>query len=60
GQTLLHLACFLDYSDLVSFLITRGIDMDARDRNGCTALHFAALNGSKECARLLLIAGADM
>lgn len=59
GQTLLHLACFLDYSDLTSFLITRGIDMDARDRNGCTALHFAALRGSKECARLLFLAGAD-
>lgn len=59
GQTLLHLACFLDYPDLVSFLIIRGIDMDARDRNGSTALHFAALSGSKACARLLLIAGAD-
>jgi len=60
GQTLLHLASFLNYSDLASFLITRGIDMDARDRNGCTALHFAALSGSKECARLLLLVGADM
>jgi hypothetical protein len=60
GQTLLHLACFLDYPDLASFLIFRGIDMDARDRNGSTALHFAALSGSKACARLLLIAGADV
>jgi hypothetical protein len=60
GQTLLHLACFLNYSDLALFLIDRGIDVDARDRNGCTALHFTALSGSKECARLLLIAGADM
>ena len=60
GQTLLHLACFLNYPDLTSFLITRGIDLDARDRNGWTGLHFAALSGSKECARLLLIAGADV
>ena len=59
GQTLLHLACFLNYSNLVSFLINRDIDMDARDKNGCTALHFAALSRSQECARLLLRAGAD-
>ena len=60
GQTLLHLACFLNYPNLTSFLITHGIDLDVRDRNGWTGLHFAALSGSKECARLLLIAGADM
>ncbi|KAF8123646.1 hypothetical protein EV363DRAFT_1547406 [Boletus edulis] len=49
-QTLLHLA----------FLIAHGVDLDARDRNGCTALHFAILVQSKECTRLLVVAGADL
>lgn len=59
GQTLLHLAVFLGFSSLTKFLISHGADLDARDRNGYTALHFAALSQSKECGAILLQAGAD-
>ncbi|KAF8122340.1 hypothetical protein EV363DRAFT_1555532 [Boletus edulis] len=45
---------------LTEFLIAHGVDLDARDRNGCTALHFAILVQSKECTRLLVVAGADL
>lgn len=59
GQTLLHLATYLKFPTLSQFLIDRNIDIDARDRNGYTALHFAALVQSSECAKLLIDAGAD-
>lgn len=59
GQTLLHLAAFLGFSSLVIFLVKHGIDLDARDRNGYTALHFAALSRSEQCVSVLLDAGAD-
>ncbi|KAF8432917.1 hypothetical protein L210DRAFT_3710267 [Boletus edulis BED1] len=60
GQTLLHLAVFLKFTSLTEFLIAHGVDLDARDRNRCTALHFAILVQSKECTRLLVVAGADL
>ena len=60
GQTMLHLAAILGFSDLIRTLIRYDIDLDARDRNGYTALHFASLARSKDCARLLINAGADL
>ncbi|KAF9241585.1 hypothetical protein BU15DRAFT_87168 [Melanogaster broomeanus] len=60
GQTLLHLAAFLKFASLTEFLIAHDIDLDARDRNGYTALHCAVLVQSKECAKLIVDAGADM
>ncbi|KAG2153713.1 uncharacterized protein EDB93DRAFT_1270603 [Suillus bovinus] len=60
GQTLLHLASFLGFAELTKFLIAHDIDVDARDRNGCTALHFAVLSLSKPCMELLVAAGADL
>ena len=60
GQTLLHLAVLAKFPSLVKFLISQGIDIDARDNNGCTALFLAALTGSRECARALVDAGAAL
>jgi len=60
GQTLLHLASFLGFAELTKFLIAHDVDLDARDRNGYTALHFAVLSLSKPCLRLLIAAGADL
>ena len=59
-QTLLHLASFLGFSSLTSFLVKHGADLDARDRNGFTPLHFAAISGSSSCASVLVEAGADL
>ncbi|KAG6920260.1 hypothetical protein DXG01_005029 [Tephrocybe rancida] len=59
GQTLLHLSAFLGFSSLLSFLVKHGIDVDVRDRNGYTALHFAVFSKSEACVRILLDAGAD-
>ncbi|EDR11860.1 uncharacterized protein LACBIDRAFT_313737 [Laccaria bicolor S238N-H82] len=59
GQTLLHLSTLLGFSTLLRFLIGHGIDLDARDRNGFTALHFAGISQSKDCANILIEAGAD-
>ncbi|KAK4048163.1 SPT3 Dosage dependent suppressor of Ty-induced promoter mutations-like protein [Microbotryomycetes sp. JL221] len=58
-HNLLHLATVLGFHRLAQFLLARGIDFDAADRNGFTPLHFAALYGRVAIARLLLDAGAD-
>ena len=45
--------------DVVPVLVECGFDVDARGRDGATALHWTAWNGDIEAARILLAAGAD-
>ncbi|KXN90993.1 Protein MGA2 [Leucoagaricus sp. SymC.cos] len=59
GQTLLHLAAFMKLPALVDFLVKHEADVDARDKNGFTPLHFAVLAKSVECAKVLVQADAD-
>jgi hypothetical protein len=59
SHSLLHLATLLGFHRLVQFLLVRGIAVDRADRNGYTALHFAALYGRVAITRLLIEAGAN-
>ncbi|EIN11915.1 hypothetical protein PUNSTDRAFT_142125 [Punctularia strigosozonata HHB-11173 SS5] len=59
GHTLLHLASMRGFSRLTEFLVKHDLDLDARDNNGFTALHYAALVGCAPCAQILLRVGAD-
>ncbi|KAF9263388.1 hypothetical protein L218DRAFT_1077364 [Marasmius fiardii PR-910] len=69
GQTLLHLTAYLGYPKLLQFLSNRWEgdgEIDKRDKNGWSALHFAfsrldSQDREKriECAKILLNAGAD-
>lgn len=59
GHTLLHLSVILGLHRLALDIVHRGCPLNARDHNGMTALHFAALHGRVTLARLLLAQGAS-
>merc|ERR1712142_1235893 len=58
--TSLHYAVFKDNLDFVKMLIGKGADVNVQDEELLTPLHFAARDGSGECAMLLVKAGADL
>jgi len=60
GHMPIHLAARYRHLGCLTELLDRGADMEARDGNGCTALHWASGQGGSECLRLLLDVGADM
>jgi glutaminase len=41
-------------------LVSRGVNVDAADYDGRTALHLAAASGHTQCVKFLLAAGADV
>ena len=60
GATVLLIASsFKDYEDVVSFLISRGADINFRGKDGRTPLIWAAGN-SLESSKMLLENGADV
>ena len=54
GQTALHLAVLTKQHSLLRRLVLKGAALDARDRNGNTALHLACRDGSMPCIYELL------
>jgi len=59
GRSLLHLAASLGFHTLTEELIRRGADLDKRDTNGYTALHYSTFYGHAMCAQILIQAGAQ-
>jgi ankyrin repeat protein len=60
GSTLLHLAVFNDHIDIVKYLVSQGVDVNAQDSEGDTPLHLAASSGYLEVAKYLVSKGANV
>jgi len=58
--TCLMIAASNGHLDICRLLIDKGVQMEAKDSNGNTPLHFAAANGHLEIVRLLCDHGADV
>lgn len=56
----LHVAAYLGDTVTVQSLIDSGADVTAKDRNGCTPLHYAASYGYRDVAKLLIAAAANL
>jgi ankyrin repeat protein len=60
GDTPLHSASQWGHSETVKILVSRGADVNARNKFGESPLHYASIFRHKEVVRILLDAGADI
>ncbi|MDO6818882.1 ankyrin repeat domain-containing protein [Zobellia sp. 1_MG-2023] len=60
SQSLLLHACLYEQTEIASYLIKRGFDVNEKDNDGFTPLHACAENHLVKLAELLLQNGADV
>eukprot|EP01111_Echinosteliopsis_oligospora_P017821 TRINITY_DN7864_c0_g1_i1.p1 TRINITY_DN7864_c0_g1~~TRINITY_DN7864_c0_g1_i1.p1 ORF type:complete len:232 (+),score=31.83 TRINITY_DN7864_c0_g1_i1:85-780(+) len=60
NYSMLHFAAQRGHSNVISFLLDIGANVDIRDSAGFTPLHFAALEGNLDCVKILMERGADI
>ena len=60
GTTPLHKAAWENRKDIVTLLLDKGVDVDAKKQGSSTALHEAAFRGNLEIVELLLARGANI
>lgn len=60
GWTPLIYAAFEGHSEIVAYLLTLDLDIDAQSANGISALMAASRNGHLEIVKILLEQGADV
>lgn len=58
GWPMLSIASLLGEKEIAAQLLSQGADINARDKNGYTALHRASSKGQYDTVRLLLSSGA--
>ena len=56
-QSMLHLSCIAGMSSLTKYILSLDVDVDVRDANGCTPMHYALLYNHKAIV-LALLSGA--
>jgi len=59
-KTLLHEAVDSGHKELVQYLLDKGADINAKERQGWTPLHMASAAGEREIVELLLTKGAAL
>lgn len=60
GSSLLQIAIMKNDIDLATFLINKGIDINAQDKKGNTALHYCAEYNQYEIANSILLFGGNL
>lgn len=60
GKTCLMIACYAGQEDAVKLLRKRGVSWDSRDKNGLTAVHWAADGGHDDLLLWMLRDGAKV